>query len=878
MHLQELKSLESEVLEPLSIPVIGRCLQKKAVMALAEDNSPDAVKVLAKAVTRLKDEEIKDIILNSLGELRNQRRIDAFCQVWADTRHRDLTNLLVEKGWVASRPLDIRVLSALKAKHLQVITNSGKEIVEPLLKAFQDKDSEIANRASECAISITNPEAIDYICQQWAETKDKLLEQLVCKGKYVAQQPIELRVLTALKLTKLEVIRDCGKEIAEPLMKAFNDKDSEIANKARECAISLTNQEAIDYICQKWAEIRDKTLEQLIYQGKYTAQQPIELRVLTALKLAKLEVIRDYSKEIVESLLNATQDKDSEIANRASECATMFDSPKYQELICRLVIESDHSIARQVAINAQYAPREPSRRALFYFLTEQWDKYESLDYEHTLLQTAFEYSNEQLRQKITEQIRKIGRVEWVKVIAGGHKGKRLGAMTDAEWEATLTILSSDKRWEEMWRLAQKAPPIWSKQLLQKLKQEMWIPKAENEREVFEKLKQLSDKCLDKIQLISGQTDCQATLTGHITLTGHTHIVNGISFSPDGKILASSSLDKTIRLWQMPNGKLLRTLTGHTYTVNGISFSPDGKILASSSSDKTIRLWQMPDGRPLATLSCYTYGLNKISFSNDGQLLASCSNDKTIRLWQIPDGRPLATLNGHTDYIQGISFSPNGKILASYSNDKTIRLWQIPDGRPLATLNGHTDFVRAISFSPNGKILASSSNDKTIRLWQMPDGRPLAALNGHTDFVSVISFSNDGLLASCSDDKTIRLWQIPYGQTPATLTCHTDHIQGIGFSPDGKILASYSNDKTIKLWSSLELIILIQLSRLPIKQLSQHNREQLQKPLQDNEITEEERHWLEFMQALINWHQRFDVEVEDAPQVVNTGEFDIEIEG
>ncbi len=78
MFLFELKKLETRLLEPVSIPVIGRCLQKKAVTALAEDNSPNAVKVLAKAITRLKDEEIKEIVLDALSKLRNQQCIDAF--------------------------------------------------------------------------------------------------------------------------------------------------------------------------------------------------------------------------------------------------------------------------------------------------------------------------------------------------------------------------------------------------------------------------------------------------------------------------------------------------------------------------------------------------------------------------------------------------------------------------------------------------------------------------------------------------------------------------------------------------------------------------------------------------------------------------------
>lgn len=116
MYPENLKSLELRLYEPLPIPIVGRCLQKKAVTALAEDNSPDAVKVLAKVVTHLKDEEIKEIVLDALGKLRNQQCIDGFCEVWADIRHRDLANLLVKKGWVASAPVDVRVLSAFKSK------------------------------------------------------------------------------------------------------------------------------------------------------------------------------------------------------------------------------------------------------------------------------------------------------------------------------------------------------------------------------------------------------------------------------------------------------------------------------------------------------------------------------------------------------------------------------------------------------------------------------------------------------------------------------------------------------------------------------------------------------------------------------------------
>ncbi len=95
----------------------------------------------------------------------------------------------------------------------------------------------------------------------------------------------------------------------------------------------FSNYDSVDYICQKWSKTRDKALEQLICQEKYIAQKPIELRVLTALKVAKLEVIQDGGKEIVEPLLKALNDRILEIANRANKYAIIFDQPEYQEYL-----------------------------------------------------------------------------------------------------------------------------------------------------------------------------------------------------------------------------------------------------------------------------------------------------------------------------------------------------------------------------------------------------------------------------------------------------------------------------------------------------------------------------------------------------------------
>ncbi|NJM73324.1 MAG: hypothetical protein HC862_26150 [Scytonema sp. RU_4_4] len=283
------------------------------------------------------------------------------------------------------------------------------------------------------------------------------------------------------------------------------------------------------------------------------------------------------------------------------------------------------------------------------------------------------------------------------------------------------------------------------------------------------------------------------------LVGHDNAVNSVSFSPDGKTLASASYDKTIKLWDVATGKQLKTLSGHSDGVHSVSFSPDGKTLASASSDYTIKLWNVVTGKQLNTLTGHRSTVNSVSFSPDGKTLASASADFSIKLWDVTTVKEHNTLTGHNDEIFSLSFSSDGKTLASASKD-SIKLWDVATGQERNTLIGHSNTVLGISFSPDGKILASASFDKTIKLWDVATGKLLKTFTGHSDLVNSVSFSPDGkTLASASGDQTIKLWDVATGKQLNTLTGHRNAVSSVSFSPDGKILASASGDQTIKLW-------------------------------------------------------------------------------
>src|SRR5438477_2351502 len=254
-----------------------------------------------------------------------------------------------------------------------------------------------------------------------------------------------------------------------------------------------------------------------------------------------------------------------------------------REALCRLVIKHDHLRANQIVSAGRFVPRDEAHRALFYFMTEKWKEYEALDFDHHLLREAYDAADENLRSRIAAKARQAGRVEWVDVVSGGRQCRRIAFMSDDEWRAALTVLEGTSRWDELWRLAQEAPPRWSAAMLRRLKKARWRP-PEDDRTGFEELTRLARNWRD--------TDFSRLICHKATLEGHQHDVRCLAVHPSGKILASGSADNTVRLWSLPGGELLNTFERHTGWVNCLAITPSGRVLASAGRDGRICLWSL----------------------------------------------------------------------------------------------------------------------------------------------------------------------------------------------------------------------------------------------------------------------------------------------
>lgn len=170
-------------------------------------------------------------------------------------------------------------------------------------------------------------------------------------------------------------------------------------------------------------------------------------------------------------------------------------------------------------------------------------------------------------------------------------------------------------------------------------------------------------------------------------------VFSVAFAPGEAMVAFGSADKSVYLWHDldPNSKLLN-LAGHRAAVYSVAVNSAGKLIASGSEDRTIRLWELETGVELAVLQGHSKPVQSVEFNPDGTVLASGSEDHTIRLWDVKTGQELTVLHGHRKRVTDLAFDPNGLILASGSGDGTVRLWDVSTGEGLAILGqGDLDY-------------------------------------------------------------------------------------------------------------------------------------------------------------------------------------------
>jgi WD40 repeat protein/serine/threonine protein kinase/Flp pilus assembly protein TadD len=341
-----------------------------------------------------------------------------------------------------------------------------------------------------------------------------------------------------------------------------------------------------------------------------------------------------------------------------------------------------------------------------------------------------------------------------------------------------------------------------------------------------------------------------------SMHGHTGVVYGVSFSPDGLYVATASADGTVKVWDA-KGKEQRVIRGHTGAVYSAVYSPGGRCLATTGWDRTVKIFDASTSQTERTIHFRRPGepfagsRGRLAFSNDGKRVAAATRDNTdwnnrpmfLQVWDSdtselllrikriggflsvafsPDNKRLAadwgaevkifdaqtgsectTLSGHDKQVNAVAFHPADECFASGSDDNTVRIWDLVKGTVLHTLSEHAGAVTAVAFHPQGRLLVSTSRDGTWRLWEMATGQTILSGERAADALNWVAFSPTGEeFATAGADGAVRTWDSKTGVMIRSVPAHVGAATAVGYSSDGRRLASSGSDGKVRIWDTL----------------------------------------------------------------------------
>ncbi|CAH2092254.1 unnamed protein product [Euphydryas editha] len=287
------------------------------------------------------------------------------------------------------------------------------------------------------------------------------------------------------------------------------------------------------------------------------------------------------------------------------------------------------------------------------------------------------------------------------------------------------------------------------------------------------------------------------------LKGHRNSITALSYNPNEKQLASSSLDNSVLLWDLRGTMRSYRFQGHDEAVMDVTFSPSGKYMATASRDKTVRLWVPTVTGSTGMFKAHSQTVRSVQFSPDATKIITASDDKIVKLWSSEKHKFLASFVGHTNWVRRASMCHDGSVIASCSDDKTTRLWNPNSGECIHTYKDQKGHGVYLAWHPSSCYVAVGTSHGNVKLYDIRTHNLVQYYSIHSDAITQLAFHPSGsyILTSSKDGK-MKILDLLEGHPIFTLTGHSGAVNAVAFSPSGTGFASAGDDKLVFIWRTI----------------------------------------------------------------------------
>lgn len=839
---------------------------------------PHAATLLAIGLDMAQSQKLRLAIRAALEKVTQTACINALWGEAFRSRSNALLGVLLKLKQPASAPPEARAFSLLHLKRLQQLEDAPPELVMPLIQACEDHDPNIAAGARQVIGHLQKEDALDILCAHWARTRGQFLEKTILDAGYLAHNPVDVRVLTALKLNQPEQIDAGSMEVVAPLIQASRDADREIAARAGYLLRHALTGAALTEFCLRWSQTRDEQLATILMQSSLLPHQPQPLRLLCALKLGHQEIVQKCPPRNLDILLSACRDADPAIISNARLALRNLQSPESREALCQLFIAGGDEEAGQAALEAGYLPASGDQRALFLFLNAQWQAYETLDFDQRILRAIYDTAPAELRQRLARTVQSAGRIEFLSILTGVDYRQRAARMDDAEAGMVIQMLLAGRNWEKIWLLAQELPLARSVEILRMLSSNGWAPQQPDEKGLFEQLAKLAG-----LAMVTSPGEITRLLPPAVPLAtlkvrGR---VNDVAFAPGRTELALATGSRKVVLWDYQKAQVTRMLVGFDHSVGQVAYLPDGQLVCAERTNGPAECAVLGfDGQQYYRIGAHSASVTALIPLSGGNLLTA-GRDRRVVLWNA-GGRYAVGESSIAEWPRCAAVSADERLAALLSD--RLLLLELPDLSPLTDLpqiqnsqtRVHTSVARCGAFSPDGAdLLVGQLNGEVARYLRVNsiERRQRQCLATHRDGVVGIGFRPGHPLAiTASSDGELRFIDWPAGKEKSHITAPLPGLTSLEISGDGDFMATGSGENAFVLWD-LRTQDLPHVMGLPLAGFQPEHLAAVESLVQVKEIPAPVRNALCYLEALLQHRYRFDIQITEVHHI-QPGAFDI----